>query len=527
VSNFYLQPGDGTWSDLFTDQNAIGCILVDINAAGRRYCVGTMDITLMEVTDVATPGRRVHFVGAVVNDPVHAESVDPFSRESSVQSMRIDVLGDHLPLRELRKSGVLLQDVDVDVYWYVARHDFGLDQSFLVLSGKMIAPRFDERSNTSSFTVEDTRLRGEIPFPPVVATTDLIADLRDEDSGKPYPIVIGSVKKLPLLDVSGGTVAGNDIDDFLVMLDALNEWSSPAQVSAIWDGDAAMAEAVGGETQETDTDGNSYIQVVTQAGASSLDVTADVDGHTPATPGEAIRYLLTFFGNDADIFNDFTPNDVDMKMGAITLAMAFNSRSRKGVLDVLRDRLCRQLPIVMIQRGDKYTFEPILWDRNVVKHLRTDVNIVRKTQQPTETRQNEIRNNFALHYAISGLRGDYTGCVTADETSSHECAVSVRRYGESAPYDVKAPDVADLTGARWLLNWMIETYSKMRVFVGYRCTLDAINVRLLDTVMVTDEYEEWTETLFKVIGIRRGTGPWIDLDLVSIEDYTSVYDVNE
>jgi len=440
--------------------------------------------------------------------------------------MEFSVLGDHLPLRELRKAGVLLQDIDVDVYWHVARHDYGLDQSFQLLSGKMIEPRYDEEKNISTFRVDDARLRGGRPFPPVIATTDLISNLLDEHSGKAYPVVIGSVKKLPLLDISGGS-----FDDFLVLLDRLNEWSSPpaSLVSAIYDGDVAMTEPGpgAGEAQATDSDGNMYVHVTTTAGSTSRDVSADVSGHTPATPGETMRYLLSFFGDDSDIFDVQTLENIDNKLGAVLLGMAFNTRYRRGgVLDVLRDRICQLLPIAMVQRGSKYAFEPVMWEGPIKKHLRTGVNIIKKTSYPVETPRSQLHNSFVVRYGVSGYRGDHTGCVTSDRNSSYECELSARRYGETPPFEINAGDITNVAGARWLLNWLEQTFARMRVHVGYMCKLDVIDVHMLDHLLVTDDDEEWEETEFKVVDVRRGTGPWIGLDLVSVKDYCRVYDVN-
>ena len=516
-SRFYLQPDTGKWSDLFADETAVGCILVDVNAAGRRYCMGTIDIVLNEVGS----GRPLHFVDAIQNDPIHEESFDPFSRESSVQAMSFEVKGEHFPIRELRRSGVLLQDVQVDVYWYVANHEYSLDQALPLLSGKLVEPVYDEARNVSSFRVEDARLRGERPFPPVVATQDKIGGLLDEHSGKPYPVVIGVVKKLPLLDISNGSW-----DDFLVMQDRSNEWETPAQVSAIYDGDATGPPTENAEAQATDGDGNMYIHVTTLAGTSTRDVTADVTGHTPATPGETVRYLINSYGDDPDVFDLTSVDKLDLHMGNVTLGLAFNEQVRGGVLAAIRDRLGSVLPFGVVQRGGKYAFEPCVWDRDVVKHLRMGTNIYRKTANPTETKRSSLYNSFVVKYGRTGYRGDHTGCVLADPESDGSCSVSEERYGRTMPLEVDAGDLADEESARWLLNWLIETYSKTRVFVGYRCSLDAVNVRLLETVMVTDEEEWWDGVLFKVIGIRRGTGPWIDLDLVSVDDYSEVYQVN-
>lgn len=520
MSDFYLRGGPGRWSDIFADQQAVGCILVDINAAGRRYCVGTVDV---EVPETGTE-NPLHFVGAILNDPLHKESFDPFSHESSVQTLKFNIMGEHFPIHDLRKSGALLQDINVNVYWHIVGRDYSLEQSYHLIEGKLVEPVFDEVNWISRFSVEDDRLSGKMSFPPVVATTDRIAGLLSEHSGKPYPIIIGTVTKLPLLDISGG-----GFNLFLVMHDKANEWPTslpPTQVGTIYDVDDFNPPTELAESQGTDADGNNYLRVTTTAATNTRDITANITGHLPATPGEAVRFLLTMFGDDSNIFDFSSISRLDSVMGCITVGLVFNKRINGGVLSAIKNRLSSLLPFSMIQRGSKYTFEPFTWDRNVVKQLRTGINILKKNTRPVETRRSKIRNSFVVSFGKNGYREGHNFCITADESTNDSCRLSVERYGKMPSMDVDAGDLADSTGAGWLLNWLIETYSKVRTFVSYRCSLDVVNVSLIDTVMVVDEYEGWTETLFKVIGIRRGTGPWIDLDLVSVDDYTDICGVN-
>jgi len=519
LTEFRLVGGDGKWTRLPVDEAATACILVDIRTSNKRYCFGTKDVVVRETGT----GDALHFVGAITNDPIHKESVDPFSRDFSVQSMSFEMGADYFPLRDIRKAGIVLQDVDVDVYWHITGRDYTLEQSHLLLSGKITKPFFDSDKWKSTFSVEDVRLFGERPFPPIAATQDLLTNLADEDSGKPYPVVVGAVKKLPVLDISGGSS-----DEFLVMQDRNGEFGAGGKVSAVYDGDEGALAISGQDNTQTDADGNTYYRVLTVGDAATTrDVTVDVTGHSSASPADAIRYLLSFFGDDDNIFDLYYIKKIDLAMDGVTLGLAFNDRSGGGVLDMVRNRVSSLLPLAMIQRGPKYAFIPLVWTRDVVKHLRTDINIIGKTASVTETERSSIFNNFVVKYSMSGFRGESTGCVTADKDSDDSCRVSWRRYGMSQSMDINAGDLADEQSARWLLNWCIETYSKMRVFVSYRCTLDAVDVGLWDTVMVTDDDEDWTDTMFKVIGEHRGTGPYVDFDLVSVDDYTDVYDVNK
>ena len=525
MTGFYFRGGDGKLEGVGRDPQALGCVLAVVNAGGGKYCFGTVDVNVPEIAG----GNLFKFVGAIRNDPMHREEIDPFQRTAHTPKMTFEVLEQHFPFRDLRRAGVLLQDVDVDVYWYIANRGMDLRQSLHLIKGKMTDLTYNEENGVVVFSVEDRRLEGEKPFPPVMASTDLISTLEPEDSGKPYPIVVGSVNKLPLLDIDA-----TNHDDFLVMMDPAGEWSSPAQVSKAYDGDVPLVGPLN-ENQATDADGNVYVSVTDAGGgpATRSDVTADVTGHTPSDPAEAIRYLLTFLGDDdvKTMFDQASLNHVERAFRGVSLALAFNARGSGGVVDAIRDRLCSLLPIAIVQRGKKYSFDPLLWDRNVTAHLKTDVNVIRKLSGPTETRRNEVYNSFTVKYGRSGLRGDHTGCITKDWATDNECERSRRRYGKRAMPDIDAGDLEDEDSARWLMDWLIETYSKMRVFVSYRCTLDAVKIKLWDTVVVEDDYEGWVGQyrllpMFKVIGIRRGTGPWIDLDLVSVDDYSEVYQVN-
>lgn len=513
MSGHFLK-GEG-WREAVAAPGATGVILVRVNAGGINYFLSTLDLEMKEDAN----GRAVRFVGAIVNDPVLEESVDVFSRQSSVYSLTFDVMEEHFPVTELRKSGVLMQDVDVDVYWSVKGLRF--DQAVLMVSGKLTEPTYREDRKVASFKVEDGRLENQAPFPPVVATATGLANLVDEYAGHPYPVVVGSASMLPVMDVDS-TAPGIT---YLAMLDQQNEFSG-SPVSAIYDGDDAGAPHTFTQSQQTDSLGNRYWQVVVTSGAlTSKDVTVDVTGHVDTRPDQVIRYLMQFFGGNRETFDLGSLDEVARFMSDVELGMMFNSRDRGGVLNAVRSRISGVLPLTMIQRGAKYEFAPIVWDRNVVRHLSYDKNISRITSGPTETRRSDVFTDFVIRYGRSGLRGDHLGAIHRNHDNSYECAQARRWYGENAMPEVDAGDVSNRSGAEWLMGQVIETYAKMRVFAEYACDLEVANVRLLDTVKVVDPYQGF-DTLFKVVKIRRGTTPEIGLGLVSIDDYVNVYGVN-
>jgi len=510
--SFYVKKNG--WQGLADDRNARACILVDINAGGNRYCFSTIDVDVQSAAD----GPWMRFHGAIMNDPVHKEKVDVFGRQPSVQDMKFTVMSERFPIPEMRRTGLLLQDIRVDVYWHIIGRDFTFDQAFHLLRGRLQDPTYNEQEKTVDFRVEDTRLEGEQRFPPVVADQTKIPNLIDDHVGKPYPIVIGSCKKSPVLNIDGA-IAGNV---FLAMGDPMDEYAGGAQVSEVYDQDTALT--VSAQTRQTDAEGNVYHRVTTNDNAATAEVTADVTGHANTDVESVIRYLLTFFANNDDVFDLSSLKQVKLAMPKVDLGMVFNSRSsRGGVLKVLIDRVLRMLPIGMIPRGRKYEFKPLTWDRDVMHHLSfADGSIQECVSGPTETKRSDVFNEFVIRYNRSSLRGGKISVLEKTSSNNQDCRRSEERYGRRAMGDVDAGDLNSDDGAAWLMDWYVETYSRMRVFVSYRVNLGAVNVPLWATVRVEDEFQNW-DSLFKVIGIRRGTGSDMVLDLVSIDDYSEVY----
>jgi len=520
MSGFYLV-GDG-WAGIENDRDAFSCILLKINAGGNLITLGSKDVEIYEIED----GRLLHFEGGIVNDPIHKESVDPFSRNLDIQSMKFSVLGEYFPFIEIRRSGIVLSDIEVDVYWHVSGEGHTLEQSFHLLRGKITGNTFNEEKNIVTLTVSDQRLTSAKVFPPAIATNaDLdagVMSLDNEFNGCVYPFIVGTVKKVPVLKMTDST-PGND--RYIIMLDTHNEFAAGA-VTELYDGDAILTKVADGRTN--DVRGVGYWYQTSSDSPDTKDFTADVTGHEPDTVDEVIAYLLRFFSDDPDIFDLTSLDNLKITFQNIVLGFVVNARVNDGALGIVRNRLSQLLPFSMIQRNAKYSFIPLIWDRNVVKHLSTERNIIRKASGPTETPRSNIYNSFVVKYGLSGFRGDYTGAVVRDFDNSEECDISKKRYGERVMPDVNAGDLADLASASWLITWLIETYSKNRVCISYICDLDVVDVQIWDTVSVEDLWEGWDHRpLFKVLAVYRGTGGTIQLDLISVDDYVDVYAVNQ
>jgi hypothetical protein len=519
----FVLTGEG-WRNIGENESALGVILLVVEAI-RPYYFSVLDL---DVPD--EDGDDLKFVGAILNDPVHRESVNVFTRgEPPVVEFQFEIMADHFPLTDLRRAGVILQDITCRVYWYVAGTGLNLNDAFELLEGNLVEPSYDEERGVVHFRVEDARLQNEkvTPFPPIISEKRLFTGaeiLLDSGTGKPYPIVIGSVKQSPvLLSDPGGYHKG------VMAYDPFSEFSAADAPDAIYEDDEDVKAAKYNSTGvTTDGDGNRYLYFRLNAATTfdSQDVTVDFTGHSETGVTEVIKYLLRFFSGNPDIFDDATIDAMTKYFSAVDLAMVINSRSEGGVLKIVLERLGKQLPFAMLQRGRKFEFHPIRWDLEAAKVLTFDRNIIRRVYGPTETKRDEIYNVFTVRYAQSGLRGDFTECITRDGTTNEDCAISETRYGRRAMPDFDLPDVANDEGAQFVINWLVETFSKMRVFVGYECTLDVVDITLLDVVRVYDSYEGWDHgPFFKVIGIDRGTGPNINLHLVSIEDFVDVYGI--
>jgi hypothetical protein len=181
----------------------------------------------------------------------------------------------------------------------------------------------------------------------------------------------------------------------------------------------------------------------------------------------------------------------------------------------------------IIQLGEKFYFQHLLWGRDISKTLSTDKNIILTLESPTEIGRVEMANSFVVQGGISGLRGDAQSAVSRNKNNDAMCLLSVQRYGELGKREISVPDLVDEDGATWLMNWAVETFTKKRIKISYLCTFDVIDVNLWDTVEVYDADLNWNHgPLFKVVGITYEGTNGIGLDLLSIDDYFDVYGVN-
>ena len=505
------------WVGVGDDPKAYGVYLVEIDA-GRVYRLATFRV---EVID--SRGARTQYEDAILNDLNDISKIDIFSRKATKSGISVQVAMNRLPLDEIRRTGVVLQNCVVDVYWGIAGKDHTIDQAIHVLNGTMSAPVVNEVAGRVSFRVQERRVLRDRPFPPVVAVDSVIAAIDPEALGKAYPIVIGTVGKTTAFSIDDPTN-----EKFLVAADPNGEFSG-APVTAVYEGDDPMAGEPAGQGRESDTAGNAYWYFTTAGGGgpTGKDVTVDFTGSSEDSFAEAVRYLIQNFSDYTSTIDLDSLRTLDTEVRNITMAMIVNQQSSNGVIDFIRSRMLKQVPVVMWQTGGKYQFKSLWWNRNIVKRLSFDKNILLKKSAPAETPLSGIYNSFTVNYAMSGFRGDNQGCLVRDWDSDALCKESANRYGKRYMPPFSAPDVADGNGAVMIMHWLVETFSRMRVFVSYVCTSDVVDVHLLDTVEVFDEFEGWTHgPLFRVVGISRFTGPQIILDLVSVDDYTDVYRIN-
>jgi len=519
VSRDYL--AGPSWELAGDDRDAYGVVLLVVHAGAGRHCLATRDIYLPLIKD----GVRQHFQGGIVNDPKLEVSVDPFDRDLVLASAGFEVMGDCMPYNEMRDVGIVLQEADADVYWHVNGLGHSLDQAYHYLRGKITNVSYSEKDDVVSFEVRDARLDGMPPFPPAVAYDDGIDDgtwtLEPTNSGMAYPVVIGDAEMLPVIKLT--RAVGND--RYIVAHDPHQEYTG-APVTDLYDGDDDTV-VIAGQGSDTDANGVPYWYVETAAGACSTgEVSVDFSGHAPATVYETINYLLRSFSGDPDLLTVQAMERLRTYFSGITLGMILNDQVDDGVMSVVRERLCAQLPIAMVQRGLRYAFDFVSWEPPIVKHLSYAHNIVRQAYEPEEMSRRRLYNSFTVQWGRSARRGDFLGTVVKDWDNDYDCAMSASRYGKRMMQPVLAPDIADQESAEWLANWLVRAHSRLRVRAGYLVGLECVNVPLLRGVSVDDEHEGWDhQPEFLVTGVSRMDGPLMRLDLLSLRDWIDVYNV--
>lgn len=497
------------------DPGVSGCFLLVFDPDGRRVCLGSRDVDVEEFAG----GPRLHFSAGIVGDVEWNESADIYGNRGGVSEYELDVMDEQIGYIELRRTGAVVQGLRADLYWHVAGVGQRLDQSVLVATGRVQAPTFDEEKGVLHFRITDPRVEKAEAFPPLVATDDRLDSLEDESAGKEYPVVVGAAKKCPAIKFGSS---------YLICQDKLGEMTG-SPVTEMYDGDTALG--IGSQQADKDNEGNNIWTAVPDDGAGSKDVTADVTGHTPADIEGAISYLFRFFCGEEDIYDRCSLKALRRAFAGVTIGAVFNERRVTSAYEAVVQRLEGQLPFATVWRGGKFVFTPLTWGGEARHHLTTDRNILRRISGPTETPVDKICSEYTVNWGRSGLRGDYAGSIVRDPTCSRACWTARRRYGPRAYPDFDAGDVADIVSAGLVAEWLVETFSKMRLMLEYECSMDCAGLELWDTVRVYDENEEWGYdraaqaggVLFKVCGVSRRDGATVGVSLVSIDDYLDIY----
>jgi hypothetical protein len=505
------------WSAVAWDRAAAGAFVLELDLAGERHFYSTKPMGMCEFSG----GPWIICTSAVLNQPTYSMSVDPYSRQFSINNVQFVLMAARFPIAQLVRSGLDFSKIPAKVRWIIDGRDLDLDQALLLIDGFVSGLQYSEASDQVSFAVVDNQLTGDRLFPPrsVNTATFSAAAIPAESFGKCYPVVVGAASKMPVIDIS------TDKTRYLVMDDPVGQFSG-GLVSAVYDGDATKAENAEAEGTDLRGDGYWYVDITGDA-AESMDVTVDVDNGIPGEMVDAIFYLLNCYSNKRDMFDMTSLWRVRNEFNSVTFSIVFNSVVQGGVIQAIRERLLKEFPLLIIQQGAKLCFQGLFWDRQASKVLSTDSNILSVVSEPSEIDRSQLANEFDIRGGISGLRGDSLCAISRNKDNDATCLTSYGRYGELGMRSVDVPDVADADGLWWLMEWMVQTYALKRVRVSYLCTLDAVSVRLWDTVRVYDHYQGWTHgPLFKVVGIQYGESNGIALDLLSVDDSFDVYAVN-
>lgn len=512
----FILKRDG-WRDVPFDRSACGAFVLEVDAGGHRHFYSAQQLDIQEYPG----GPSVSCVSAILNAPSFDMTIDPYERQFNVGQMQFTLMAKFFPTAQLVRAGQEMSKLEAKVYWLVTGKGFTLDEAFLVVKGLVAGFYYSEQSDQVSFSVVDNQLSGDRRFPPHAVTTASFsaAGIPPDSFGKPYPVIIGSVVKLPVIDISAGKTR------YLVCEDQSAAMGG-ASVATVYDSDSTCA--INTQGSANDAQGVDYYYVdITGAAATSMDVSADVDNGMVGNLIESIFYLLTSFSSKRDMFDYTSLNRLNKEFGAITLSLVFNSVVEGGAIQAVKERLIKELPLTIVQMGEKFYFQSLLWDTDVCKVLSTDTNIVQVVSEPAEVGRGQIANDFVVRSGVTGLRGDSLIAVTANKDNDAICLSSYRRYGELGRREIDLPDCSDQYSAAWLMNWVVETFARMRLRVSYFCTLDAVDLKLWDTVQVYDQFQGWTHgPLFKVVGIHYGESNGITVDLLSLEDTFDVHRVN-
>lgn len=510
-----LCPG---WSKALYGANTVGVMVVGLNVGGRRYFFATTDFDCLETYGQT---RWMHVTGALVDSPTMDDKCTPYEKQYSLRSFTVNVMERFFPYVDMRRLGMSVESYTADLYLYFANAGMAFNQAFFIMRGNVQSIERDEENGTVLLQVDEYILSGDSGLPEIVADRTRLTGLNPDQVGEYYPIVFGTVYKMPVLIIDN-----TNKDDFLVMHDKTNEFdTSTSQVANVYDGDGA-AIAVAGQGQTADALSTDYYYATIAAGVTSNNATADVTGHTPDDIGEAIRFFFSFFGKDPWRFNMASANYVGVVLSALSYGIVVND-DVGSAMDLIRNRIVEAAPVVMTMLGDQFVFIPLRWDRQCKKVLSFDKNVLKVVEPPKETPRSNIYTSFVVTYTRSGLRNASQGTIVRDHTTSPECLAAYNRYGPNGMPKIDLGDLSDEDGAMYMINWFIETYTKARVMTSVMCTLDVVDVNRWDTVRFYNEHENWNHgPMFKVVNIRYSDGDVIKLDLLSHDDKLDVYDTN-
>jgi methionine-rich copper-binding protein CopC len=511
------------WRDIHLQPESHGLFLVIVNISGRKYCFSTKGISVREQSDnsITVNHNWLQFIPALLNSPSFKIEVNPLEKRFSQTAFSFQVNGNYFPIRDFRKLGINFQSTIVDVYWYITDRGFSLKDCYHIIHSEISEWNFNEEENFVEFSVIDKQFEGDNIFPPGIINAETISTAPSESAGKRYPVVIGTAYKVPAYEISAGTMTR-----FLVLDDASGEFTASSVALVAYDGDNVVV--IDSQGSATDGFGRKYNYIDFQvAVVESKEITVDILGHMPADLKSVIQFLFSSYSSYYDYYDGYSLNCISNEFSPITLSMVFNDDIGNGVIHVIRERLLQQFPLLMYQDEGKLKFQHLLWTRDVTKILSFDKNIYSMTSEVSETPRANVFNSYNMNYGTSGLRGDFLGSIQRNKINDAMCYFSDMRYGSSLAKNFDVPDVTDISGGLFILNWMIETFSKMRVMVSYHVSFDCANVKIWDTVRVYDKYQGWFHgPYFKVIGITYREEKGLIFDLISLDDYYDVYSVN-
>jgi len=508
----FILKRDG-WNAASISSHTTGAMVLDMQVSGFRALYSASDLLVSEFSG----SPKIQCTPALLSAPTFSQSIDPYSRQFNPSNISFVVMAKYFPIIEAINSGQSFNALTAKVYW-VLTENFDLDQSFLLVDGVIDNFSYNELDDNVSFNVIDEQLAGDRQFPPHVITNDNFSGIAEDSYGKVFPVVIGNVVKMPVIDLS------INLGKFMVVDDIFSTYTG-VPITGIYDNDKPLV--IDSQGSEPDLNGDPYWYVVLDVEAESKDVTVDLTGPSGKLI-DAITYLLLGFSGKQDFFDLTSLRHLSREFNIITLSAVFNSVVAGGVIQIIKERLIKELPLTIIQRGRKLFFQNMLWDRDVRKYLTPEKNIIQMTSPPCEVARDQMSNSFVVNCGVSGLRGDSLSAISRNKNNDANCYQSFIRHGELGSMAIDVPDIVDDEGAKWLMNWLVDTYSKTRIKVSYFCTFDVVDLNLWDTIRVFDSDQKWYHgPFFKIVGIHLGQSNGVVLDLLSVDDSFAVYGVNK